>query len=1032
MQRFYSNSGRMPRDTWLEKYTYRRATDDWDWRRPLMRMTPSPTSQPPSPALEKLGSAQNAPDIEAEPADLPRSRCIPLVLDPSGTFYFLWLLTVSLGVIYNYWALIVYVAFPSVHKANLKTCIAVDYTFDSIFFLDTLVQFRVGFLEHGVMVVGCWKLTKKYGCSFGFMLDLISILPFDVLYLYLGVLPILRFNRLFKAHRFLLFCDRGEIYSGRPKLFNLAKLIHYLFLIIHWVACVYFILSRYEGFGTDEWLHPRLDGQLSKLSMQYLYSLYRSSVSMTTVGAGVIGTIATPRTELTLCFVIVTYLTGVLIFATIVGNAGDMIVEMRRSRERYLRKLNGMKEYIEAYQLPAHLKKRVIHWFDYLWRHKRDMNEQELFHKLNDNFKAEIAIHVNLDTLIRVEMFHDCDPGFLHELVLKLRPVICSPGDFICRQGEKGREMYIVNKGSLEVLDEKETVLATLSAGSHFGEISLLNMKGIGNLRTASVRSVGFSDLFQLSKTDLEEVLEFYPQAKEQMERIATQTYEKQQRERMGQSKSKEDDADETFLRESDPRKWLAADTKTLRRRLSSIESINTLKKFAARVRRERELGGPQVEGPRDVLRRFAQKAREKRSDEESRKIVNDFVETIREREAKELEESFKSGGTSSESLFSLQMKSRILKNRFSYSGSERETDTSHTRPRSLSLAHPRDSSGSTPALETLAVPPKPTLAKLASYDVNRDVKVKPRVYALKVFGKAKLRDERPLEPSKPTRAQRPTVLPLPNTSLNYRLADSVAAKLCEENQRLKMERKRKWFEAATKVNEEGRKMGRDGRECGHNWPAIAIVNKSAVCAEGIEEEKRKKKEKEIGTVEQTDSYKLQVISHEGEKDGVAEREKDDASKIKSKEVQVESGNRKNSDQQNGKQTKENIHKKNNPVEESYPGKPRVNNNDYNNTTTEQSVKTKQTKQQETEGRRESKKNSSGKQKNVPTALAESMHCSCSLPLKTQVSDQASKGREIPGKEKEEQETKETELANDPQDKDVPVAVKDEQTDTCC
>ncbi|EDO30145.1 predicted protein [Nematostella vectensis] len=24
MQRFYSNSGRMPRDTWLEKYTYRR------------------------------------------------------------------------------------------------------------------------------------------------------------------------------------------------------------------------------------------------------------------------------------------------------------------------------------------------------------------------------------------------------------------------------------------------------------------------------------------------------------------------------------------------------------------------------------------------------------------------------------------------------------------------------------------------------------------------------------------------------------------------------------------------------------------------------------------------------------------------------------------------------------------------------------------------------------------------------------------------------------------------------------------------
>jgi len=53
-----------------------------------------------------------------------------------------------------------------------------------------------------------------------------------------------------------------------------------------------------------------------------------------------VGTITIPRTNLTMIFGCVTYLCSVLIFATIVGNAGDMIVDMRRHREHYLRKVN--------------------------------------------------------------------------------------------------------------------------------------------------------------------------------------------------------------------------------------------------------------------------------------------------------------------------------------------------------------------------------------------------------------------------------------------------------------------------------------------------------------------------------------------------------------------------------------------------------------------------------------------------------------------------------------------------------------------
>lgn len=161
---------------------------------------------------------------------------------------------------------------------------------------------------------------------------------------------------------------------------------------------------------------------------------------------------------------------------------------------------------------------------------------------LPDKLKAEIAIRVHMDTLKQVRIFQDCEPGLLEALVLKLRLQVFSPGDYICRKGDVGKEMYIVKRGRLSVVaDDGSTVLATLGAGSVFGEVSVLEIAGnrTGNRRTANVRSIGkinysryeneikfphfnsllststgYSDLFCLAKRDLWETLADYPEAR--------------------------------------------------------------------------------------------------------------------------------------------------------------------------------------------------------------------------------------------------------------------------------------------------------------------------------------------------------------------------------------------------------------------------------------------------------------------------------------------------------------------------------------
>ena len=48
--------------------------------------------------------------------------------------------------------------------------------------------------------------------------------------------------------------------------------------------------------------------------------------------------------------------------------------------------------------------------------------------------KADLAIHVHYDILSKVQLFQDCDKMLLFDLVLKLKPVLYLPKDYICRK----------------------------------------------------------------------------------------------------------------------------------------------------------------------------------------------------------------------------------------------------------------------------------------------------------------------------------------------------------------------------------------------------------------------------------------------------------------------------------------------------------------------------------------------------------------------------------------------------------------------
>uniref|UniRef100_A0A8C4AW99 Cyclic nucleotide-binding domain-containing protein n=1 Tax=Denticeps clupeoides TaxID=299321 RepID=A0A8C4AW99_9TELE len=440
------------------------------------------------------------------------------VIDPAGNIYYNWLFIITIPVMYNWTLIIARACFEELQHDYLMTWFIVDYVSDLIYLADMVFRTRTGYLEQGLLVKDEQKLRDRYVKSIQFKLDLVSMIPTDVFFFYFGMnYPEIRMNKLFRVNRMFEFFQRTETRTNFPNVFRISNLVMYIVIIIHWNACLYYSFSKAIGFGADTFVYPDTrDPEFARLVRKYAYSMYWSTLTLTTIGET-----PPPVKNSEYFFVVTDFLVGVLIFATIVGNVGSMITNMNQARADFQARIDAIKQYMAFRKVTKDLEKRVIKWFDYLWTNKKAVDEREVLKYLPDKLRAEIAINVHLDTLKKVRIFADCEAGLLVELVLKLQPQTYSPGDYICKKGDIGREMYIIKEGKLAVVaDDGVTQFVVLSDGSYFGEISILNIKGsrAGNRRTANIRSIGYSDLFCLSKDDLMEALTEYPDAKAMLE----------------------------------------------------------------------------------------------------------------------------------------------------------------------------------------------------------------------------------------------------------------------------------------------------------------------------------------------------------------------------------------------------------------------------------------------------------------------------------------------------------------------------------
>jgi hypothetical protein len=231
-------------------------------------------------------------------------------------------------------------------------------------------------------------------------------------------------------------------------------------------------------------------------SNQYLASFYFALVTISTVGYGDIS----PSTPLEKRFVIGAIVVGAFMYAYIIGDFSNLIVNMGREKANFdakMRSINGMLGYIGA---PDTLRSKVTDFYEYKFANKE--GPKEIFNELPQSLQDELLMARWEQKLQKVPFFQGVAHRHMAELCHHMRTMAFAPSCYIMEKGTEEDTLLILSKGVAKSVGDDETEFET---GAFWGELQFL---GLETTRTLTVQARLFCEVAVLAPNDIEHVLD--------------------------------------------------------------------------------------------------------------------------------------------------------------------------------------------------------------------------------------------------------------------------------------------------------------------------------------------------------------------------------------------------------------------------------------------------------------------------------------------------------------------------------------------
>jgi len=308
---------------------------------------------------------------------------------------------------------------------------------------NAMVPFICGMedMETKSWVTSWSEVFRIYPCQEIFV-DTLSAIPWHMIWWIDGQqhsillrLSLLRLMQLpnFNAH---FIFGQNNIFSSskfgsvHPNQLRVAKLMCIFFLMVHLVACGYYLVAsnshgEWGAYATDQ----------SLLFVEWTHAYYWAL-------CGVLGENMGPNTFMEAVYNSIVIALGVVLNSCIIGCITSLLGTLDENAACQKSKLDAVIMFFHKNHVPPELSAQVFQYYKY--KFQSHFVDHEVFQDLSDSLRLKIDICIHWEFIQKCQIFSRCPPDCIVSFVniISKNPIILVPNEVIFRKGTVGDVMF--------------------------------------------------------------------------------------------------------------------------------------------------------------------------------------------------------------------------------------------------------------------------------------------------------------------------------------------------------------------------------------------------------------------------------------------------------------------------------------------------------------------------------------------------------------------------------------------------------------